>query len=130
VNHLKGYKANIEELTGANNYFRQVVFTGNNCQVVLMSLLPGEEIGMEVHENVDQFFRFEKGLGKVIVDGDELMVGDGDAIVIPQGSRHNIINASATESLKLYTIYSPPNHPPGTIHKTKAEADEAEKAEH
>lgn len=127
---MKGYADNIEIKTLGNKFFRQVVFTGHNCQVVLMSLGPGEEIGMEVHHKVDQFFRFEKGTGKVIIDGEEHEVKDGWAVVVPQGSMHNVINTSKTDDLKLYTIYSPPNHPDGTIHKTKAEAMKAEGEEH
>ena len=87
-----------------------------------MSLLPKEEIGMEMHESVDQFFRIEKGQGKVVMNGEETIISDGSAIVVPAGTRHNLINTSETEELKLYTIYSPPNHPDGKIHKTKAEA--------
>jgi mannose-6-phosphate isomerase-like protein (cupin superfamily) len=127
---MKGYADNIEEETLNNDNFRQVVFTGKNCQVVLMSLKPTEEIGMEVHKNVDQFFRFESGKGLVIIDGVEHQVKDGFAVVVPQGAMHNVINTSAKDNLKLYTVYSPPNHPDGTVHKTKAEADAAEAAEH
>lgn len=127
---MKGYVGNIEELTLANTYFRQVLYTGTHAQLVLMCLKPGEEIGMEVHPNVDQFFRFEIGEGKVIIDGEESLVGNGSAVIVPAGSNHNIINASQTEELKLYTIYSPPNHPDGTVHKTKEEAELAEKASH
>jgi mannose-6-phosphate isomerase-like protein (cupin superfamily) len=127
---MSGYHGNIEDLTLKNSYFRQVLFTGKHAQLVLMSLKPAEEIGMEVHETVDQFFRFEKGQGKVIIDGEEHGVGDGDAVIVPAGSNHNIINTSDSEDLKLYTIYSPPNHPDGTIHKTKEEAEEAEATEH
>jgi mannose-6-phosphate isomerase-like protein (cupin superfamily) len=126
---MTGFKDNIEALTLQNAYFRQVLFTGKHSQLVLMSLKPGEEIGMEVHPAVDQFFRFEAGEGKVIIDGQEHMVKDGDAVIVPAGSQHNVINAGQVD-LKLYTIYSPPNHPDGTIHKTKAEADAAEAAEH
>jgi mannose-6-phosphate isomerase-like protein (cupin superfamily) len=118
-----GYAQNIESLTLANSNFRQVVFTGKFCQLVLMSLAPGEEIGLEVHPNVDQFFRVEKGQGKVVMNGEETAVADGFAIVVPAGTNHNIINTSATDSLKLYTIYSPPQHKDGVIHKTKAEAE-------
>jgi mannose-6-phosphate isomerase-like protein (cupin superfamily) len=130
VNIITGYYGNIEELTLKNTYFRQVLYTGKHAQLVLMSLKTNEEIGMEVHESVDQFFRFEKGEGKVIIDGEEYLVKDGDAIIVPAGSQHNVINTSDSEDLKLYTIYSPPNHPDGTIHKTKEEAEEAEKAVH
>lgn len=129
VSYLTGYHDNIEKLTLENGYFRQVLFTGQHAQLVLMSLKPGEEIGMEVHDTIDQFFRFEKGEGKVIQNGEEQIVGDGFAVIVPAGTNHNIINTSQTEDLKLYTIYSPPNHPDGTIHKTKEEAMAAE-AEH
>jgi len=119
---MVGYVGNIEKLTLANSFFRQVLFTGAHSQLVLMALAPNEEIGMETHPNVDQFFRIEKGEGKVILNGEEHVIGDGDAIVVPAGTEHNVINTSATSQLKLYTIYSPPNHKDGTIHKTKAEA--------
>lgn len=121
-----GYVGNIEELTLVNEYFREVVFTGPNSQLVVMCLKPGEEIGEEVHANVDQFFRFEKGTGKVVINGEEHVVGDGSAVVVPAGAKHNVINSSASEELKLYTIYTPAQHPDGTIHATKAEADAAE----
>jgi len=123
---MPGYHVNIEDLTLQNNNFRQVLFTGQHSQLVLMSLLPGEDIGMEVHAHVDQFFRFESGEGKVIIDGEEFVVGDGMAVIVPAGSEHNIINTSATAALKLYTLYSPANHSDGTIHKTRAEAMAAE----
>lgn len=122
---MVGYKANIEELTLKNEFFRQVLFTGKHCQLVLMNLLPAEEIGMEVHDTVDQFFRFEAGKGKVIMDGEENEVAGSDVVIVPAGTQHNIINVG-NEPLKLYTIYSPPNHPDGTIHKTKAEAMKGE----
>lgn len=124
-----GYHADIEELTLANNNFRQVLYTAPHSQLVLMSLLPSEEIGMEVHSNVDQFFRFEKGSGKVILDGVETVIGDGDVVIVSAGTNHNVINTSVTEPLKLHTIYSPANHPDGTVHPTKADAqaDEADK---
>ena len=125
-----GYKGAIEELTRANTYFRQVLFTAPNSQLVLMCLAPSEEIGMEVHPENDQFFRFEEGEGKVIIDGTEYLVKDGDAAIVPAGAQHNVINTSPANPLKLYTIYSPAHHPDGTIHKTKAEALAAEKAEH
>jgi mannose-6-phosphate isomerase-like protein (cupin superfamily) len=117
-----GFVDNIEEKTLANSFFREVLFTGKYCQLVVMSLLPNEEIGMEVHPNVDQFFRIEKGQGKVIMNGEENMIKDGSAIIVPAGTEHNVINTSSTEALKLYTVYSPPNHPDKKIHKTKAEA--------
>jgi mannose-6-phosphate isomerase-like protein (cupin superfamily) len=117
-----GYVGNIEEKTLANSFFREVVFTGKYTQLVVMSLLPSEEIGMEVHQTVDQFFRIESGEGKVIMNGEEQMFKTGDAIIVPAGTNHNLINLSAEKELKLYTLYSPPNHPDGKIHKTKAEA--------
>ena len=116
-----GFYGNIEKLTLENNFFRRVLFTAPHSQLVLMSLKQGEEIGMEMHQ-VDQFFRFERGSGKVIIDGEEHEVHDGDAVIVPAGSNHNIINTSEDMDLKLYTIYSPPNHPDGTVHKTKEEA--------
>ena len=121
-----GYKGAIEELTRANSYFRQVLFTAPHSQLVLMALAPSEEIGMEVHTDNDQFFRFESGEGKVIIDGTEYLVKDGDAAIVPAGAQHNVINTSAANPLKLYTIYSPAHHPDGTVHKTKAEALAAE----
>jgi mannose-6-phosphate isomerase-like protein (cupin superfamily) len=125
---LIGYHDNIEKLTLENSFFRQVLFTGTHAQLVLMSLRPGEDIGMEVHANVDQFFRFEKGQGKVIQNGEEQIVENGSAVIVPAGTNHNIINTSQTDDLKLYTIYSPPNHPDGVVHKTKEEAMAAEAA--
>jgi mannose-6-phosphate isomerase-like protein (cupin superfamily) len=122
---MTGYHANIEELTLANTYFRQVLFTAPHSQLVLMALQPGEEIGAEVHEDRDQFFRFEVGTGQVIIDGTTYEVSDGFAVVVPAGANHNIIN-TGTEVLKLYTIYSPAEHKDGTVHKTKAEALAAE----
>lgn len=127
---MAGYYGKIEDLTLKNNYFRQVLYTAKHSQLVLMSLKPREEIGMEVHDSVDQFFRFEKGKGKVVINESEYMVSDGDAVIVPSGSNHNVINVSENEDLKLYTIYSPPNHPEGTIHETKADADKAEAEEH
>jgi len=125
---MKGYKNNIEKLTTANNNFRQVLYTGKNTQLVLMALEPNEEIGMEVHEENDQFFRFEEGSGKVIIDGNEYEVGDGDAVIVPSGSQHNVINTSSESKLKLYTLYSPPHHKDGIVRatKTEAEANEAD----
>jgi mannose-6-phosphate isomerase-like protein (cupin superfamily) len=127
---MSGYHAAIENLTIQNSYFRHVLFTGKYTQLVLMNLKPKEEIGMEVHEKVDQFFRFEKGNGKVIIDESNYDVKDGDAIIVPAGAQHNIINISENEDLKLYTLYSPPNHPDGTIHKTKEDAMGAEEEHH
>lgn len=125
---MKGFKANIEKDTLENTKFRKVLYTGKHSQLVLMSLRPKEEIGMETHPENDQFFRFEEGQGKVIIDDSEYQVGDGVAIVIPAGAKHNIINASDSKELKLYTIYSPPHHKDGIVRETKkeAEANEAE----
>jgi len=123
---MKGFVTNIEKDTENNNFFRKVIFTAKNSQLVLMNLKPGEEIGEEVHDNLDQFFRFEDGEGKVVIEGEEFQIGDGFAVVIPAGTKHNIINTSSEEPLKLYTIYSPPNHADGTIHKTKEEAEVSE----
>lgn len=117
-----GYVDNIEQKTLANEFFRQVLFTGKYCQLVVMTLQPNEDIGMEVHNTVDQFFRVEKGQGKVIMNGEEAAFSDGSAFIVPAGTQHNVVNTSPTEQLKLYTLYSPPNHPDGKIHKTKAEA--------
>lgn len=127
---MNGFYTNIEEATLKNSFFRKVLFTGKHVQLVLMSLKPGEDIGMEVHATVDQFFRFEEGTGKVLINESEYMVGSSDVVIIPGGSQHNIINTSQSMDLKFYTLYSPPNHPEGTIHKTKAEALMAEKEEH
>ncbi len=126
---MSGYIGNIEEKTINNDYFREVIFTGKYCQLVVMCLKPGEEIGSEVHKNVDQFFRVEKGRGKVIIDGKENLVINGDAIIVPAGSEHNVINLSSSADLKLYTIYSPPQHKDGVIHKTKKDAM-ADKTDH
>lgn len=128
---MNAYFGKIEELTINNVFFRQVLFTGAHAQLVVMSLKPNEEIGNEVHNTVDQFFRIEKGSGKFVLNNtEEHLVTNGDAVIIPAGTFHNVINTSATEELKLYTIYSPPNHKDGTIHKTKEEAMAAEEHEH
>ena len=125
------YNGPIEKLTLENTNFRQVLFTGPHSQLVLMCLQPGEDIGDEVHPKVDQFFRIEQGKARFVFDEKrERAAGDGDAVVVPAGTFHNVINASQTALLKLYTIYSPPNHPAGTVHKTKAEAESAETSEH
>jgi mannose-6-phosphate isomerase-like protein (cupin superfamily) len=125
---MKGYKENIEKLTLENNDFRRVLYTARQSQLVLMTLRPGEEIGDEVHD-VDQFFRFESGQGKALLNGmDSHDLRDGDALIIPAGTRHNIINTSPSEPLRLYTLYSPPHHRDGIVHATKvaAEADDEE----
>ena len=120
---MKGFCANIEKDTLENTNFRKVLYTGKNSQLVLMSLKPKEEIGMEVHEENDQFFRFEKGEGKCIIDENEYDLKDGVAIVVPAGAQHNIINTSETEELKMYTIYSPAHHKDGIVRATKEEAE-------
>jgi mannose-6-phosphate isomerase-like protein (cupin superfamily) len=117
----KGYKENIEKLTTENNNFRKVLYTGAHCQLVLMSLLPNEEIGMEVHPDNDQFFRFEKGTGKVIINETEYNVADGDAVIVPSGANHNVI--AGIDGLKMYTIYSPAHHKDGIVRATKQEAE-------
>jgi mannose-6-phosphate isomerase-like protein (cupin superfamily) len=119
---MKGFHANIEKDTLENSNFRKVLYTSKHSQLVLMSLKPKEEIGMEVHNENDQFFRFEKGQGKVIIDGNEYDVTDGSAIVVPTGAEHNVINVSETDDLKLYTIYSPAHHKDGIVRATKEEA--------
>lgn len=119
---MMGFHDNIEKLTLENENFRKVIYTAKFCQLVLMSLKPGEEIGEEVHEG-DQFFRFEKGTGKAVIDGAEYQLENGSALIVPAGARHNIINSSETESLKMYTIYSPPHHKDGTVHATKTQAE-------
>ena len=119
---MKGYISNIEKGTLENDNFRQVLYTGKYSQLVLMSLKSKEEIGMEVHPDNDQFFRFEQGIGKVIIDGNEYEVKDGFAVIVPAGAQHNVINTSQTEALKLYTIYSPAHHKDGIVRATKEEA--------
>jgi mannose-6-phosphate isomerase-like protein (cupin superfamily) len=120
---MKGFVKNIEQETLANNNFRKVLYTSTYGQVVVMSLLPNEDIGMEVHETTDQFFRIDSGEGKVIIDGEESIISDGFAVVVPAGSQHNVINTSSDKPLKLYTIYMPPHHKDGVVHGTKVEAE-------
>ena len=128
---MTGYVGSIEKQTLENTYFRQVLFTAQHAQLVMMCLQPGEEIGDEVHPKVDQFFRIEQGKAKFVFnEKEEHLVHDGDAVVVPAGTYHNVVNTSKTAMLKLYTIYSPPNHPDGTVHKTKAEAQAAELVGH
>jgi mannose-6-phosphate isomerase-like protein (cupin superfamily) len=123
-NHkAKGFFANIEEETLKNKFFRKVLYTSHHCQLVIMRLAPGEEIGMETHSDNDQFFRFEMGKGKCIINGCSYFVEEGSAVIIPAGSRHNIINTSKNEDLKMYTIYSPPHHMDKVLHATKREAE-------
>jgi len=123
---MVGFHTDIEKETLDNNFFRKVLFTGTYAQLVVMSLAPKEEIGMETHTTIDQFFRFESGVGKAILNGEETEFKANDVLIVLAGTNHNIINTSETEPLKLYTIYSPPNHPAGTIHATKADAMMAE----
>lgn len=126
---MKGFISNIENLTLQNSNFRKVLFTGEHSQLVVMCLKPEEEIGMEVHQNVDQFFRIEQGTAKFIIDNEEVIAESEFAVIVPAGSNHNVINIGV-DDLKLYTIYSPANHPDGTIHATKEEAEEYEKSHH
>lgn len=126
---MAGFIGNIEKLTKDNSFFRKVLFTGKYCQLVVMSLKPGEEIGLEVHKSVDQFFRVDEGKGVVVINGKKTAIRDGFAVVVPAGSKHNVVNTGKMD-LKLYTIYSPPNHPEGTIHKTFQEALKYEKEHH
>lgn len=119
---MKGFVDDIEKLTTENSDFRRVLYTGANLQLVLMTLKPGEEIGEEVHDDRDQFFRFEEGQGKVVIDGVAHEVEADFAVIVPAGARHNVIN-TGSEALKLYTLYGPPEHRDGVVHRTKAEAD-------
>jgi mannose-6-phosphate isomerase-like protein (cupin superfamily) len=119
---MKGYVVDIEKETIKNTDFRRVLYTGKHSQLVLMNLKPGEEIGEETHDHVDQFFRFEAGEGKVIIDGKEHKVKDGSAVIVPAGARHNVVNTSKRANLRLYTIYSPPEHQDGVVRHTKKEA--------
>lgn len=119
---MTAFVDNLEALTLSNSDFRRVISTGKHSQLVLMTLAPNEEIGAEVHPDVDQFFRFEHGTGKVVIDKQEYLVSDGYAVLVPAGSEHNVVNTSPSEPLKFYTIYSPPNHRDQVVHKTKADA--------
>lgn len=121
---MNGYIVNIEQETAANEDFRRVLYTAKHSQLVVMSLQAGEEIGSEVH-HLDQFIRCESGQGKAILDGVEHALSDGFAIVVPAGAEHNIVN-TGTEAMKLYTVYAPPNHRDGVIHKTKTDAEKDE----
>lgn len=123
---MKGYKSNIEKNTLENNNFRKVLYTAKNMQLVLMNLKPGEEIGKEIHKDSDQFFRFEGGSGKCLIDGNEYQVKDGDAIIIPAGAEHNVINIDDSKELKMYTIYALPHHKDGTVRVTKKDAESNE----
>lgn len=119
---MTGYSINIEEKTLQNENFREVLYTAQHSQLVVMSLLPNEEIGLEVHEIVDQFIRVEHGEAKAILNGEEHVLSDGVAIIVPAGTEHNIINTSSENKLKLYTIYSPAHHKDKTVHNTKQDA--------
>ena len=123
---MAGFSTNIEDATLSNTNFRQVLYTAPHSQLVVMALQPREEIGTERHEDGDQFIRVEAGTGEAIIDGKTHSLSDGVAVVIPAGSVHNVINTSDSEALRLYTIYSPAEHPDGTVHRTKRDADEAE----
>lgn len=120
---MKGFHINIEKETLENDNYRKVLYTSKHSQLVLMSLRPNEEIGMEAHPDNDQFFRFEKGQGKCVIDGNEYELSDGVAVVVPAGAQHNIINTSSDSELKLYTIYSPAHHKDGVVRATKQEAE-------
>lgn len=121
---MKGYHANIEAATEENTDFRRVLYTGHNLQLVLMSIPPGDEIGAEVHDDRDQFFRFEAGEGEVMVDDNTYRVKADDAVIVPQGARHNV-RCTGSEPLKMYTIYAPPEHVDGTVHRDTHEAHAA-----
>ncbi|MCB2087243.1 MAG: cupin domain-containing protein [Sphingomonadaceae bacterium] len=125
----KGFKDDIEKLTLENSDFRRVLYTGHNLQLVLMTIQPGEEIGEEVHPDIDQFFRIESGKGTVTIDGVAHAVEDDDGIIVPQGARHNVVN-SGNEPLRLYTIYGPPEHKDGTVHASCADAERDHEADH
>lgn len=118
---MQGFVTNIEDVTQKNDYFRRVLYTAPHSQLVVMALQPGEDIGMETHAEHDQFIRIEKGAGKSVLNGEEQVLGDGSAVVIPAGTEHNIIN-TGDSVMKLYTVYTPPEHEDGTVHKTKEEA--------
>ena len=124
MNKKKGFSANIEKETLENTKFRKVLYTAGHMQLVLMSLKIGEEIGAETHPDNDQFFRFESGNGKCIINGNEYIVKDGDAIIIPAGALHNVINTDSATELKMYTIYAPAHHKDGIVRATKAEAED------
>jgi mannose-6-phosphate isomerase-like protein (cupin superfamily) len=124
---MSGYSINIEQKTLAGNNFREVLYTTQRSQLVIMTLQPGEEIGLEKHEGHDQFIRVEAGQGVAILDGEKHALEDGVAVVIPAGTEHNVINTSTSEPMRLYTLYTPPEHPDGIVHRNKAEADEYER---
>ena len=123
---MKGFNSNIEQDTLDNTNFRKVLYTGKHSQLVLMSLRPKEEIGLETHGENDQFLRFEGGDGKVFIDDNEYSVADGDAVIVPAGAKHNVVNVSDSEELKIYTIYSPPHHKDGIVQATKQQSEESD----
>ncbi len=127
---MTGYHVDIEKKTEENEFFREVLYTGPHSQLVVMSIGVGEDIGLETHDDIDQFIRIEGGTGKAVLDGAEYELKDGSAVVIPAGTKHNVINTSPDKALKLYTVYTPPEHPDGVVHKTKAEAVEYEEEHH
>ncbi len=127
---MAGYTTNIEQKSLENEYFREVLYTAPHSQLVVMTLQVGEEIGKETHGEIDQFIRVEAGQGEAILDGERYPLGDGDVVVIPAGTEHNVVNTSNSEPLRLYTIYSPPEHPDGTINRTKQDAEAYEREHH
>jgi mannose-6-phosphate isomerase-like protein (cupin superfamily) len=127
---MSGYSVNIEQKSLANDCFREVLYTAPHSQLVVMTLQVGEDIGMEMHPDVDQFIRVESGQGEAILDGERHALSDGMAVIIPAGTEHNVINTSPTAAMHLYTIYSPPNHPDGTINRTKKDAIAYEREHH
>ncbi|WP_091743303.1 cupin domain-containing protein [Phenylobacterium immobile] len=122
---MKGFVEDIEDLTEDNKDFRRVLYTGKHLQLVLMALRPGEEIGEEIHADHDQFFRVEKGKGEVWIDGERTKIKSDDAILVPAGAKHNVVN-TGDKALKLYTLYGPPDHKDGVVHASKADAEAAE----
>jgi mannose-6-phosphate isomerase-like protein (cupin superfamily) len=127
---MAGYRVDLETATLENGDFRRVLYTAPHSQLVLMTLQPGEEIGLERHDGIDQFIRVEAGQGEAVLDGERQPLAHGSAVVVPAGTEHNVVNTSATEPLRLYTVYTPPEHPDGTVHRTKQEADEYERKHH
>lgn len=127
---MAGYSVNIEAKTLSNENFREVLYTAPHSQLVVMTLQPGEDIGQETHHDLDQFFRVEAGQGEAVLDGERHALTDGWVVVIPAGTEHNVINTSATDPLRVYTLYSPAAHPDGTINRTRQDAIEYERQSH
>ncbi|MGI6207727.1 MAG: cupin domain-containing protein [Anaerolineae bacterium] len=123
---MVGYHSNVSQLTRENENFRRVLYTAKGGQLVAMSLKPSEDIGMEVHNDVDQFFWIVQGKARATLNGEDVDVAEGEVLVVPRGVNHNVTNASDSQALKLFTVYTPPEHPDGTVHRTKAEAEAAE----